>query len=219
MNIINNNTHQHATIPIDHHKEQLILKLHDIGAIMFGTFTLKSGIVSPIYIDLRKIISAPALFHTIEEQLWHKIQHCSFDLLCGVPTAAIPLATSIAFKRHQPMIMVRPSIKNHGTKQAIEGIYTTNNTVLIVEDLVTSGHSIFETITILKENNLNVKDVLVILNREGGGTEKLAQQGYQLHALCTLSEVINVLERTSNITRNEAANARYFVENPKPCCS
>jgi len=193
-------------------KEQFIIQLYDIGAILFGSFVLKSGITSPLYIDLRKIISHPPLLHQVEELLWSEINTCTYTTLCPVPTAAIPFASSLAFNRNKSLIMARPTIKDHGTRQTIEGIYKPGDTALVVEDLITTGASIFEVITILEQQQLIVRDIAVILDREGGGKERLAQQGYRLHALCTLTEVIDILEKNNKITAHVADQVKLFMQ-------
>lgn len=219
MNITPCNIKSHATFSLDSDTEQLILALHDIGSIMFGTFTFKSGIISPIYVDLRKIMSHPQVLHEVEQQLWNQIKHCSFDVICPVPMAAIPLASSIAFNRIKPLILARPFVKDHGTKRAIEGIYNDGDIAIVIEDVITSGQSILEVIDNLENNNLKVHDIFTLLNYQSSGNEKLAQRGYHLHALFTISQVVTVLEHAGRITDEQAADVRYFIEQPKQCCS
>ena len=72
---------------------ELVKTLYNIGAIQFGEFQLKSGLTSPFYINLRKIISYPRLLRLITTCLYEKTQRCSFDLVCGVPYTALPIAT------------------------------------------------------------------------------------------------------------------------------
>ena len=76
--------------------KEIFLKLYDIGAIKFGTFTLKSGLISPIYIDLRESISYPPLLKAIAEEMWKKVEDCPCDKICGVPYTALPMASYIS---------------------------------------------------------------------------------------------------------------------------
>jgi uridine monophosphate synthetase len=193
-------------------REAIIRKLHTIGAIKFGTFTLKSGIVSPFYIDLRLIVSYPDLLEKIGDFMWEKIQDCRFNLICGVPYTALPIATAISLKQGIPMVMRRKETKDHGTKKMIEGKFERGQKCLIVEDLITSGSSIFDTIAPLEEEGLVIHDTLVLIDREQGGKSNLIDKGYQLHSVFTISQVFDILEEAEKIDKSTAAEAREFIK-------
>lgn len=171
----------------------IVSKLYDIGAVKFGSFTLKSGIVSPIYIDLRESISFPSLLKAIAESMWKQVAHKQFDLLCGVPYTALPIASYLSIAYDRPMIMRRKEAKEHGTKKIIEGVFSPGSTCLIFEDLITSGASIFETIAPIEEAGMKVKDVVVFLDREQGGRQRLEEKGYNVHSVLTLSQMLNII--------------------------
>lgn len=98
--------------------EELVLALHDIGAFKFGEFKLKSGLTSPIYIDLRVVISYPHLVQKICDVMWQKVSHVSFDAVCGVPYTALPIATALSIKYNKPMIIKRKEgAKDYGTRK------------------------------------------------------------------------------------------------------
>lgn len=168
----------------------LLLKLLEIKAVKFGQFTLKSGLSSPIYIDLRLVISYPDLLKDVAEALWSKIQGLNFDLLCGVPYTALPFATAISVLHHKPMVLRRKEAKEHGTKKLIEGFYYPSQKCLIVEDLITTGLSIFETIEPLEKEGLQVLDIAVLLDRQQGGRQALSERGYRLHSVFTMTELL-----------------------------
>jgi len=104
------------------------------------------------------------------------------------------------------MIMRRKEVKEHGTKKMIEGVFEKGHTCLIFEDLITSGASIFETITPIEEVGMHVKDIVVFLDREHGGKKRLEEKGYNMHAVLTLSKMVDILHenrRISSETKNE----------------
>ena len=173
-------------------KKALVYSLYQIGAIQFGEFTLKSGKTSTVYINLRKIISYPELLRTIADAMWEATQSCQFDLVCGVPYTALPIATSISLDRNIPMVMRRKEKKDYGTKQMVEGDYQTGQRCLIIEDVITTGGSVIETAAELEACGLKIDDVVVLIDREQGGKENLAKK-YRPRALLTLSDIFNTL--------------------------
>lgn len=191
----------------------LILKLFDINAVKFGEFKLKSGIMSPIYIDLRVIISYPEILKMVASAMWEKVAQLQFNLVCGVPYTALPIATAISLEHNIPMIMRRKEVKDYGTKKAIEGAFTPGQKVLVVEDLVTSGSSVFETIEPLKKEGLEVNDVIVLIDREQGGKKHLAEKGYNLHAVFTITEMIETLQKTNKLDEVTATKVKEFIVN------
>lgn len=194
-------------------KEQLINKLFEINAVKFGEFKLKSGIMSPIYIDLRTIVSYPEVLRAVGEAMWEKVKDLKFDLLCGVPYTALPIATAISLAHNIPMIMRRKEVKDYGTKKAIEGAFTAGQQVLVVEDLVTSGSSVFETIEPLEIEGLKTTDVVVMLDREQGGKKHISEKGKNLHAVVTISEMIEILQKENKIDTNTALKVKEFIKN------
>lgn len=189
----------------------IILELFSIGAIQFGEFTLKTGIASPIYIDLRLIISYPALLKRISAALWTLSERLSFDLLCGVPYTALPIATAISLEHNLPMVLRRKEAKDYGTKKIIEGVFKTKDICLIIEDVVTSGTSILETAKALEKEGLIVEDALVILNREQGGKEQLKGKGIFLHSLISIFDLLKVLFAEKKISVETFQNVNAFL--------
>ena len=190
-----------AASPLD--KQQIILDLYHIGAVKLGEFQLKSGVTSPIYIDLRRIVSYPAMLQTVATALWECARPSRFDLLCGVPYTALPIATCMSLQNNIPMLMRRKEKKSYGTKQQIEGNFTPGQTCLLVEDVITSGASILETAHDLTEAGLVIHDIAVLIDREQGGKENLAQQHYTVHAVLTLTEILHGLLNSSVVSATE----------------
>lgn len=189
----------------------LIEKLYEIGAIKFGTFTLKSGIESPIYIDLRLLISYPSLLKLSAEAIWKHLEPLQKDTLCGVPYTALPIATALSLSHDIPMLMRRKEAKNYGTKQLIEGVIKPKSRCVIIEDLITTGSSIFETIEPLENAGVVVKDVIVLLNREQGGRERLSEKGYTLHSVLSLPHVLEMLSAQKKISNETVSKVTDFL--------
>lgn len=191
-----------AAPPEPEHRE-LILQLHQVGCVQFGDFTLASGRQSPIYIDLRRLSASPELLRTAARAYARLLQPLAYDRLAAVPYAALPIGTATALAANKPLIYPRKEIKTHGTGQAIEGAFEAGETVVVIEDLVTSGGSVLRAIEPLAAAGLRVKDVVVLIDREQGGSQNLAQAGYRLHAVTRLSEVLKVLHQAFRISPAE----------------
>ncbi len=132
-------------------------ELLEAGCIKFGEFTLKSGLKSPIYIDLRQIITYPKLLEQIGAAYLPLLKGLKFDRIAGLPYAAIPIATAISLQGNYPMIYPRKEVKTYGTKAEIEGEYQAGETVVIIDDLATTGGSKFEAIEKLTERGIGCK--------------------------------------------------------------
>ncbi len=195
-----------------HPKQHLALQLFDIGAVQFGQFMLRSGIPSPIYLDMRRIVSYPALLRQISQELWQLISHEPFDFLCGVPYAALSLASGMSLLADKPMVVKRKERKSYGAKRMVEGVYSTGQTCVVIEDIVTSGVSLVETINDLEQEGLLVQHAVAIVNRQQGGSRILAQKGYTLHALFSITELLDLLLQAGRIEPSVHHQTLQFLQ-------
>jgi uridine monophosphate synthetase len=185
------------------------------GCIKFGEFTLKSGLKSPIYIDLRQIITYPKLLKQIAQAYLPILSTLQFSRIAGLPYAAIPIATAISLAGNYPMIYPRKEAKSYGTKAEIEGEYHAGETVVVIDDLATTGGSKFEAIEKLTGAGLVVKDVVVLIDRQSGAKESLAQAGYSLHAVLTIGQLLEYWEETGKVERDKIEETRKFLLDAK----
>lgn len=191
-------------------KDTLIKSLFQIGTIQFGEFQLKSGQTSSIYINLRKIISYPDILRAVSKAMWEATQGCQFDLVCGVPYTALPIATCLSLEHNIPMVMRRKEKKDYGTKQTVEGVFTAGQRCLIIEDVITTGGSIIETANELEASGLEVKDLVVLIDREQGGKENLSKK-YNTFTILTLSEILNSLLKSDLLNSTERNIIETFL--------
>ncbi|XP_066514657.1 uridine 5'-monophosphate synthase-like [Hoplias malabaricus] len=180
--------------------DKLILKLHDAKAVKFGQFKLKSGLLSPIYIDLQVMDSNPDLRNEVNEMLnkhavdaAEKSKHVWSD----------PYTTN----QHHPVLTCTGNTKDNGTKRMVR-----SDVCLIVKDVVTSGSSVLETARLLEEEGLKVKDAVVLLDREQGGRDMLESEGITLHPVFNISTLLDVLLDAGRIDPATRTRVKTFIE-------
>lgn len=193
-------------------KKEFFLECYKLGIIKFGRFTLKSGIESPFYVDLRPLASDPKILKNLANYLLEMLPLDNFDLICGVPYAALPMATAMSLESYIPLIIKRKEAKNYGTKKLIEGIYQKGQNCLLVEDVITSGKSLIETIAEVEQEDLKVADIVVVLDREQGGKQLLESKGYRVHTLFNITEVCGILKETGELSDDEVKRIQDFLQ-------
>lgn len=171
-------------------KRKLIEDLKEIGVIKRGEFTLKNGEKSDIYIDFRKVISYPEIFSRLCVQLSQLIDKDDDCILCGVPLGAVPYTVMLSYFAKMPMILVRKDRKNYGTQKMIEGDDTFEEEVVIIEDVITSGSSVLDTVLILEEEGKEIRKIIAILDR-GNNKKRFEELGYKLETLFTIEDFVN----------------------------
>jgi len=192
-------------------KKEFFLECYKLGIIKFGRFTLKSGIESPFYVDLRPLASDPKILKNLANYLLDMLPLDNFDLICGVPYAALPMATAMSLESYIPLIIKRKEAKNYGTKKLIEGIYQKGQNCLLVEDVITSGKSLIETIAEVEQEDIKVADIVVVLDREQGGKQLLESKGYRVHTLFNISEVCSILWENGELSDDEVKRIQDFL--------
>lgn len=184
----------------DEQLKRLVDELFEIEAVRFGRFSLHSGRISPIYLDLRLLVSFPEILRLAAAVYRRILEKMAFDVLAATPLAGLPIGTAICLEMNVPLIYPRQRPKGYGTGKQIEGVWQSGQTAVMVDDLVTSGDSLLQGIAFLEEAGLRVKDAVVLIDRQQGGRETLEARGYRLHSAITLSQLLDVLQDMGRIT-------------------
>ena len=199
-----------STLP--QYKQAIASRLLDIGCIQFGEFTLKSGQVSPIYIDLRRLIAYPEFLHQVARAYCSILELLDFDHLAALPYAGLPITSAVSLLGNWSMVYPRKEEKSYGTKAQVEGIFSKNDTIVVIDDLITTGGSKLEGINKLSENGLIVKDIVVLIDRSINARSFLEEQGYQLHAFITISDLLAYYQEADLVKPEIIDKVKLFLE-------
>lgn len=181
-----------------------------LGCVQFGEFTLKSGKVSPIYLDLRRLVGDPAALARAASAYVELLRPLNFDRVAGLPYAALPIAAAISLQAGWPMVYPRKETKDYGMKSAIEGPYAAGETVAVIDDLITTGGSKLEGISKLEAAGLLVRDIVVLVNRQSEPSPELAE--YQLHSVFQLSELLKHWQVSGAISEAQFNQVNTFLK-------
>lgn len=154
-------------------------------AIEFGSFTLASGAKSDYYVDIKTAVTQPDLLTLIAEEVAGRF---TFDVVAGVAVGGVPLAVAVSLRAGRPYAIVRSAEKNHGKKNPVIGTVA-GKSVLLIEDVTTSGGSALYGIEQLRAAGATVDNVVTVVDREEGAASILKQHGVRLTPLVTVSEL------------------------------
>jgi uridine monophosphate synthetase len=128
-----------------------------------------------------------------------------------VPYGALTIGTAVALEAGVPLIYPRKEVKTYGTKRQVEGHFVPGQTVAVIEDLITSGGSVLNAAQQLQNEGLQVRDLLVLIDRQQGGKEALEQAGYRLHAVLTMSDLLTSLHAQGLIDSAQVDAVKRYV--------
>ncbi|MEA2574983.1 MAG: uridine monophosphate synthetase [Chloroflexia bacterium] len=197
--------------------EDVIRQMYEIGAIRFEPVTLKSGLVSPYYNNLRVLASYPSLLRKVATLMAQTMQDAGVqpDLLVGIAEAGIPLAVALSQHTGIPAGYVRSSAKQHGTKRMVEGAWQPGATAVLVDDVVSDGASKLEVLGHLQEAGLQVRDIVVLVDRGQGGPEVMSRHGLNCHAAVKMDDVLRILLDAGQITPQQVEESHRFMQEAK----
>jgi uridine monophosphate synthetase len=196
--------------------KQIGILLIKNDAIKFGDYTLASGKKTPYYIDLRQTISSPItmdwIANSMSRIILNEIRRERIDKILGVPTAGVPFATVVSQKLDIPLIYYRQARKEHGVRKKIEGILERTDRVLIIDDLITTGGSVIETAEVIRDQGGEVSELVVLLDRQQGGQEKLRSSRIEPHFLFKIFDAMTWLHGVGLIEDKTYETLKKYIE-------
>ena len=191
---------------------ELSVMLYRIGAVRFGTFTLKDGRQSPFYLDLRVVISHPTALARLARAMLQRVAGLSYDRIAGIPYAGLPIAVAMSLIGERAMIYARKEAKHYGTERMVEGEYRAGERALLVDDVITSGGAKLEAAVPFRAAGLVVEDVLVAVDRsDGRGAADLAAAGLRVHSVLNARDLFGHLGEQGLVSAAEIARASDFL--------
>ncbi|MCX6206006.1 MAG: orotate phosphoribosyltransferase [Bacteroidetes bacterium] len=195
-------------------------KLLQVAAVKLSPenpFTWASGWKSPIYCDNRKVLSFPYTRDFIKSEMCSVIFESfpNVDMLAGVATAGIPWGAMAADQLKLPYIYVRPKPKEHGLGNQIEGAFEAGKSVLVIEDLISTGKSSLEVVTVLKNAGLNVVGMVSIFTYGFPiATKAFEEAGVPYLSLTNYSSLIELAVEKGQITAQTQELLMQWREDP-----
>jgi orotate phosphoribosyltransferase len=196
---------------------QIADALYRSGCLKFGSFRIKSGAISPYYIDLACLLSSPRELCNIAENAACEIRNImaidKIDKLASIELKGALILPSIACKVNIPCVVVRKKEKAYGVTGRIAGAEVVKGeSILFFDDVVSEGLSKLEGIKPLEELGAKVKHLMVVVDREQSGRENLEKLGYRVHALAKISELVNCLLQSADISKEQADVVMNYIK-------
>ncbi|MEM3597274.1 MAG: phosphoribosyltransferase family protein [Candidatus Bathyarchaeia archaeon] len=195
--------------------------LYSSGCLKFGSFKIKSGALSPYYIDLACLLSSPKALCTIVNVVADEIRRImaseKVDKLASIELKGALVLPSIACRLELPCVIVRKEEKAYGATGRIAGANVEEGEYIVFfDDVISEGLSKLEGIKPLEELGAKVRHIVVVVDREQSGKESLEKLGYKVHALTTISSMVESLRKSGAISKEQAGTVIEYVKKYKP---
>ncbi|MEZ5228406.1 MAG: orotate phosphoribosyltransferase [Acidimicrobiales bacterium] len=168
-------------------RSELASRIHEL-AHLEGSFLLRSGVTADVYFDKYQFEAQPDTLRQIAAELVPLVPDGT-ELLAGLELGGVPIATALSLHTGIPAVFVRKQAKSYGTAKLAEGPSIEGRRLLVVEDVVTSGGQIVESVGQLRELGAIIERAVCVIDREQGGAANLAEIGVELRPLFTRSEL------------------------------
>jgi len=196
---------------------EVLLQINAIKLQPNDPFTWASGWKSPIYCDNRIVLSFPPIRNYIRETMARQIEELygKPDVIAGVATGAIGIGALVAEHLNLPFVYVRPEAKKHGRQNQVEGYIEKGQTVVVVEDLISTGKSSLNAVKALNVAEVNVKGMVAIFSYGFDVADKnFAKAGIELHTLGNYENLLEQALDTKYITKEQQDILALWNANP-----
>jgi orotate phosphoribosyltransferase len=164
--------------------------LRESDAVLRGEFELSSGRKSDYYIDKYVFETDPDALRVVGRAIAEKVRETGADRIGAVALGGVPLAAVASVESGVPYVIARKEEKEYGTANAVEGELEEGDEVVVVEDIVTTGASAVEAVEKLRAAGATVNEIIVVVDRQEGGRERVEEAGLKMHALTTAEELV-----------------------------
>src|SRR5512136_1163231 len=161
--------------------------LKDMKVVQTGEFILASGKRSNYFVNIKRASTSPKVLREIGKAMAPYVGDAK---IAGMALGAVPLAVAVALETNQPFVMVRKEPKDHGTKELIEGDVAPGDKFVVVEDVATTGGSTMRVVSALREKGAQVSKAVVVVDRQEGATEMLAEHGIELVSIFKAKDLV-----------------------------
>ena len=200
------------SLPLSQEERHELLKgFFEIGAFKTGTFTLKSGLESPFYLDLRRLGANARILSLVGRAYGELLEDCEAHHVAGIPVAALPLATAATLATGMSLIYPRLEKKAHGSGARVEGNWEAGQTAVMLDDLITTGGSKREAAAVLREAGIVVRELVVLIERGDAGRKDMAEAGIALKAWARIEDLLDVGQTEGFLDEEMAKRVRDYV--------